>query len=172
MFNAKMMPSLKHFFLIFSLHCEAFMRVGVGHFCTRWIIEKPGGLIHVDFLLDSQLTNLKKDGPIEYLASALKTMQKTAASGTFRQIVPLLPIMTACLIGSRGDVEWRVSASETIRASIEALWASQKTLEDVVRWGLLQQPLQMIRDVVVQDEYTHDIILQHPSGHWLVYDTT
>jgi len=80
--------------------------------------------------------------------------------------------MTACLIGPRREVEWRVSVSETIQANVEALWATQKTLEDVVRWGLQQNPLQMIRDVVIQDEYTHDVVLQHPSGHWLVYDTT
>jgi hypothetical protein len=43
------------------------------------------------------------------------------------------------------------------------------TLEAVVRW-----PLGMIVDVVIQDEYTHDVIVRissQPSTH-LVFDTT
>lgn len=52
------------------------------------------------------------------------------------------------------------------------MFATQKTLEDVVHWGLTQSPIQMVKDVVVQDEYTHDVVLQHPSGVWLVYDVT
>lgn len=80
--------------------------------------------------------------------------------------------MTACSIAPCREVEWRVAAPATIQTNIEALFATQKTLEDVVRWGLLQNPMQIVRDVVIQDEYTHDVILQHPSGHWLVYDVT
>jgi hypothetical protein len=43
------------------------------------------------------------------------------------------------------------------------------TLEDLVRW-----PLGMISGVVIQDEYTHDVIVRitsHASAH-LVFDTT
>jgi hypothetical protein len=43
------------------------------------------------------------------------------------------------------------------------------TLEAVVRW-----PLGMISDVVIQDEYTHDVIVRissHASAH-IVFDTT
>lgn len=52
------------------------------------------------------------------------------------------------------------------------MFATQKTLEDVVHWGLTQSPIQMVKDVVVQDEYTHDVVLHHPGGVWLVYDVT
>lgn len=44
------------------------------------------------------------------------------------------------------------------------------TLEDVVRW-----PLGMIVDVVIQDEYTHDVIVSTPLQNaraYLVFDTT
>lgn len=45
------------------------------------------------------------------------------------------------------------------------------TLAAVVRWGLAQSPPEMIADVVVQDEYSHDVVL--PWGdRWLVFDTT
>ena len=80
--------------------------------------------------------------------------------------------MSSCPIVERLHVEWRVVASDQVRRSIEALYASQKTLEDVVRWGLQSKPLQMVCDVIIQDEYTHDVIIGHPSGVWLVYDAT
>lgn len=80
--------------------------------------------------------------------------------------------MSSCAIPEHRDVEWRVRVGDDVRSSIEALFASQKTLEDVVRWGLGMNPIQLVKDVVVQDEYTHDVVLQHPSGVWLVYDTT
>jgi hypothetical protein len=38
------------------------------------------------------------------------------------------------------------------------------TLEEVLRWG------GDIADVVVQDEYTHDVVLKAPA--FLVFDTT
>lgn len=43
------------------------------------------------------------------------------------------------------------------------------TLEDLVRW-----PLGMICEVVIQDEYTHDVIVRIAShvGVHLVFDTT
>lgn len=52
------------------------------------------------------------------------------------------------------------------------LAAGQKTLEDVVRWGLAQHPPRLVERVVVQDEYTHDVVLLYADGVYLVYDTT
>jgi hypothetical protein len=70
------------------------------------------------------------------------------------------------------DVEWRTTRPEPEMRAIEALVAAQETLEDVVRWGLSLSPPRIIADVVVQDEYTHDVVIAHPSGVYLVYDTT
>jgi hypothetical protein len=39
-----------------------------------------------------------------------------------------------------------------------------ETLEDVLRWG------GDVADVIVQDEYTHDVVLRAPA--FLVFDTT
>ena len=44
-------------------------------------------------------------------------------------------------------------------------------LEDVVRWGLSLSPPTFVRDVVVQDEYTHDVVLV-VGDVTLVFDTT
>ena len=56
--------------------------------------------------------------------------------------------------------------------AIAALISSQKTLEDVVRWGLAASPPRIVERVVVQDEYTHDVAIRWAAGVYLVYDTT
>lgn len=45
-------------------------------------------------------------------------------------------------------------------------------LGDVVRWAARQRPPRPIRDVVTQDEYTHDVILLYRGDLHLVFDTT
>lgn len=46
------------------------------------------------------------------------------------------------------------------------------TLEDVLRFAFDQRPLWELVDVIVQDEYTHDVIVQGPAPAFLVFDTT
>lgn len=46
------------------------------------------------------------------------------------------------------------------------------TLEEVLRFGFSQRPSWELADVVVQDEYTHDVIVQGPAPAYLVFDTT
>lgn len=41
-----------------------------------------------------------------------------------------------------------------------------QTLEDVLHAGY------DVVEVVVQDEYTHDVIARAPGGGWVVFDTT
>jgi hypothetical protein len=69
-------------------------------------------------------------------------------------------------------VEFRVALASPARDDIERVVSTQRILEDVVRWGLAQKPPIFVDNVVVQDEYTHDVIVMHPSGVFLVYDTT
>ena len=45
-------------------------------------------------------------------------------------------------------------------------------LEAVVRWGHAQTPPRGIVDVVVQDEYTHDVVMPLGDRRWLVFETT
>ena len=44
------------------------------------------------------------------------------------------------------------------------------TLEEVLRVGFAQR--WELADVVVQDEYTHDVIIEGPPPAYLVFDTT
>lgn len=66
----------------------------------------------------------------------------------------------------------RASVDAATLADIEAVTGSMRTLEDVVRWGLLSKARRMIEEVVVQDEYTHDVVMPYADGLYLVFDTT
>jgi hypothetical protein len=46
------------------------------------------------------------------------------------------------------------------------------TLEEVVRWGLRLAPPRTIVEVIVQDEYCHDVVMEWERGLHLVFDTT
>jgi hypothetical protein len=47
-----------------------------------------------------------------------------------------------------------------------------KTLERVFRWAIAREPRFTPSDVVIQDEYTHDVIFRARDGSALVFDTT
>jgi hypothetical protein len=46
------------------------------------------------------------------------------------------------------------------------------TLEDLLRFGFAQRPPWELVEVIVQDEYTHDVIVRGPEPAFLVFDTT
>jgi hypothetical protein len=60
---------------------------------------------------------------------------------------------------------------EERRALVKEL-APLKILEEVLRWGFASSPPREIADVVVQDEYTHDVVMTDPRGVYLCFDTT
>jgi hypothetical protein len=61
-------------------------------------------------------------------------------------------------------------------AEIEAQLAEQENLKDVMTWALSYPSgtfiPQVVADVVVQDEFTHDVVVPWREGLVLVYDTT
>jgi hypothetical protein len=66
----------------------------------------------------------------------------------------------------------RVGLDPELRRRIEAAIADHGMLDRVIRWGLASEPRRVVAGVVVQDEYTHDIIVPWGDGLWLVYDCT
>ena len=46
------------------------------------------------------------------------------------------------------------------------------TLQDVLDWCRAQTPPRDLANVVVQDEFTHDVILELGGGLFAVHDTT
>jgi hypothetical protein len=93
-------------------------------------------------------------------------------------------------------MELRVALDADTVAAIERIVASQPTLEEVTRWALAQKPPRIFArcratldatdakadeeraapgfDLVVQDEFTHDVVVPWDAAHtvFLVYDTT
>jgi hypothetical protein len=61
-------------------------------------------------------------------------------------------------------------------ASLEAEIAPQQNLQDMMRWALADRcgafRPEVVADVVIQDEYTHDVVVPWREGLVLVYDTT
>lgn len=68
-------------------------------------------------------------------------------------------------------LEDRVGLAPDRYAALAGMVATQRTLEHVVRWGLAFEPPRLVCDVIVQDEYTHDVV-QPYEELFLVYDTT
>jgi hypothetical protein len=57
-------------------------------------------------------------------------------------------------------------------AFLEPVVTRQRSLEEVTRWALFQKPALVIERIVVQDEYTHDVVLRVKDRVYLVYDST
>lgn len=70
------------------------------------------------------------------------------------------------------DVTDRVGLDPHTLDAIVATVTPHTTLERVVAWGLAQPDARWIHDVVVQDEYTHDVVMRWRERLVLVYDTT
>jgi hypothetical protein len=51
------------------------------------------------------------------------------------------------------------------------LLPSLRSLEDVLAWAFAQRPPAELLEVIVQDEFTHDVIVRH-GAEYLVFDTT
>jgi len=56
--------------------------------------------------------------------------------------------------------------------SLEGAAAVHETLEQAFRWALQQTPRLLPADVVIQDEYTHDVLFEASDGSCLVFDAT
>ena len=69
--------------------------------------------------------------------------------------------------------ELRVVAASLAESAIARLAAAERcaTLEEVLAWAHALRPAAELVDVVVQDEFTHDVIV-HAAPAYLVFDTT
>ena len=49
---------------------------------------------------------------------------------------------------------------------------AQRTLGDVLSWGRMQSPARSVTEIITQDEYTHDVVIELEVPYYLVFDTT
>ncbi|GEL73301.1 hypothetical protein [Myxococcus virescens] len=66
----------------------------------------------------------------------------------------------------------RASLPHEARSALEQELASLTLLQDVVRWGFASSPPRDVTEVIVQDEFTHDVVMPWMEGSYLVFDTT
>jgi hypothetical protein len=70
------------------------------------------------------------------------------------------------------DVEDRAGLdADEVRALAREL-APLGSLHALLQWALHRDPPLELVDVVVQDEFTHDVVLHDRDGLFLVFDTT
>jgi len=64
----------------------------------------------------------------------------------------------------------RVGLSDEQREGLAEGPAQHRSLERIVRWALATG--RTIADIVIQDEYTHDVVVSWDDGLYLVFDST
>ena len=60
----------------------------------------------------------------------------------------------------------------SVLPQLEPVLREQRTLADVLAWGRRQEPPRTVTEIVTQDEYTHDVVVQYGEQVYLVFDTT
>jgi hypothetical protein len=58
------------------------------------------------------------------------------------------------------------------RAALTTAIQGLRTLADVLEWAKNQSPPRSVSEIVTQDEYTHDIVLEANGRPYLAFDTT
>lgn len=71
-------------------------------------------------------------------------------------------------VRAHGDVQWTVEERTALARELAPL----ATLEEVLRWGFASSPPREVVEIVVQDEFCHDVVMSGASGSYLVFDTT
>jgi len=61
-----------------------------------------------------------------------------------------------------------VTHAETLSRAV----ATFQTLDQAFRWAITRTPRVLPADVVVQDEYSHDVLFRADDGSFLVFDAT
>lgn len=56
--------------------------------------------------------------------------------------------------------------------ALETAMQGLQTLGDVLTWSRAQMPPWSVAEIVTQDEYTHDVVLEASARPYLVFDTT
>ena len=64
------------------------------------------------------------------------------------------------------------SLSANTRADLERAVRALPTLADVLGWARTQSPPWTVTEIVTQDEYTHDVVLEASGRPYLAFDTT
>jgi hypothetical protein len=70
------------------------------------------------------------------------------------------------------ELELRTDVAPDLALELASVIGGLRLLEDLIRWGFAATPRRELADVIVQDEYNHDIILRYDARHVLVFEST
>jgi hypothetical protein len=70
------------------------------------------------------------------------------------------------------DFEDRVGLEPAEASALRTALAQLGSLHALIQWGLRREPPLVIADVVVQDEFSHDVLIPYRDGLFLAFDTT
>ncbi len=90
-----------------------------------------------------------------------------AGDSNFSRAAQLLHVPQVTTSQSTVEYDIAMHAAEALHEVSE-----RKTLEQVFRWAIRQRPPFIPADVVIQDEFTHDVIFRATDGSALVFDAT
>jgi hypothetical protein len=69
-------------------------------------------------------------------------------------------------------IEKTAQVSRELHVSLEREVLNLGSLQEVVRWAFALKPPRDIADVIVQDEYSHDVVIPWIDNLVLAFDTT
>ena len=69
-------------------------------------------------------------------------------------------------------IDDRVGLAASELSVLEGELSPIGSLSRLIVWGLAQQPESVVVDVIVQDEFTHDVIMSWTGSRHLVFDST
>jgi hypothetical protein len=58
------------------------------------------------------------------------------------------------------------------REALARVLATHESLDDVFAWGRTQSPAVHPEDVVIQDEFSYDVLVPYAEERWAAYATT
>ena len=69
-------------------------------------------------------------------------------------------------------VENRAELPEADFAALARVVSAHRSMKHVLDWALGRRPPLALADMVTQDEFSHDFLVEYPGGLWLAYDST
>jgi hypothetical protein len=71
-----------------------------------------------------------------------------------------------------GELDNRAGLDGAELEALEMTLRPLTTLQAVVRWAFSLLPPSDVTEVIVQDEFSHDVVLSWTAGRFLAFDTT
>ncbi len=69
-------------------------------------------------------------------------------------------------------VENRAALAEDAFSRLAGVLCRQRSIKHALDWLTAHRPPLTLTDILAQDEFSHDILVEYLDGLWLVYDTS